>query len=73
MLLNKYVNKRTTLFLDIGANLGIHTLYAAKMGFKTWAVEPQQRNLIKVNHSDTQIHYQFKRRTILFLKEEFTY
>ena len=35
--------------LDIGANLGIHGLYAAKMGFKVWAVEPQQRNLIKVS------------------------
>ena len=48
MGLNKYVDKRT-LVLDIGANLGIHGLYAAKMGFKVWAVEPQQRNLIKVS------------------------
>ncbi len=55
MLLNKYVNKRTTLFLDIGANLGIHTLYAARMVFKAWAVEPQQRNLIKVNNLDIAI------------------
>ena len=47
MLLNRYVNKNA-LLLDIGANLGIHSLYAAKMGFKVWAVEPQQRNLIKV-------------------------
>ena len=47
MLLNKYVDK-TTLFLDIGANLGIHGLYAAKLGFRVWAVEPQESNLIKV-------------------------
>ena len=47
MLLNKYVDK-TTLFLDIGANLGIHGLYAAKLGFRVWAVEPQESNLLKV-------------------------
>ena len=33
MLLNKFADKRT-LFLDIGANLGVHGLYAAKLGFK---------------------------------------
>ena len=48
MLLNKYVHK-STVFLDIGANLGIHSLYAAKLGFKVWAVEPQQSNLLKVD------------------------
>ena len=48
MLLNKYVDK-TTLFLDIGANLGVHALYAAKLGFRVWAVEPQENNLIKVS------------------------
>ena len=38
-----------TLFLDIGANLGIHGLYAAKLGHRVWAVEPQERNLIRVS------------------------
>lgn len=47
ILLNKYVDKKT-VFVDIGANLGIHALYAAKLGFKVWAVEPQQSNLMKV-------------------------
>ena len=37
------------LVLDIGANLGIHGLYAANLGYRVWAVEPQERNLIKVN------------------------
>ena len=40
-----------TLVLDIGANLGIHGLYAAKLGHRVWAVEPQERNLIKVSNS----------------------
>ena len=34
--------------LDVGANLGIHGLYAAKLGYRVWAIEPQERNLIKV-------------------------
>ena len=38
-----------TLVLDIGANLGIHGLYAAKLGHRVWAVEPQERNLIRVS------------------------
>ena len=38
-----------TLVLDIGANLGIHGLYAAKLGYRVWAVEPQEKNLIKVS------------------------
>ena len=54
MLLNKYVHK-STVFLDIGANLGIHSLYAAKLGFKVWAVEPQQSNLLKVNFENINI------------------
>ena len=37
-----------TLMLDIGANLGIHGLYVANLGFRVWAVEPQVPNLIKV-------------------------
>ena len=37
------------IFLDIGANLGIHALYAAKLGFEVWAIEPQLQNLKKVS------------------------
>ena len=40
-----------TLMLDIGANLGIHGLYVANLGFCVWAVEPQVPNLIKVRIS----------------------
>ena len=36
------------LVLDVGANLGVHGLYVANMGFRVWAVEPQEKNLIKV-------------------------
>jgi 2-polyprenyl-3-methyl-5-hydroxy-6-metoxy-1,4-benzoquinol methylase len=39
------------LFLDIGANLGIHSLYAAKLGYRVVAIEPQENNLIKVDIS----------------------
>ena len=39
------------LFLDIGANLGIHSLYAAKLGYRVVSIEPQENNLIKVNIS----------------------
>ena len=39
------------LFLDIGANLGVHSLYVAKLGYRVVAVEPQENNLIKVNIS----------------------
>ena len=40
--------RQKTVVLDIGANLGIYGLYAAKLGFKVWAVEPQVANLMKV-------------------------
>ena len=39
---------KNTIVLDAGANFGIHGLYAAKLGYRVWAVEPQERNLIKV-------------------------
>ena len=48
------------MFLDIGANLGIHSLYAAKLGYRVVAVEPQENNLIKVNiskHKRSRIVY----------------
>ena len=46
-VLENHSNK-DTLVLDVGANLGIHGLYAAKLGYRVWAVEPQERNIIKV-------------------------
>ena len=38
-----------TLYLDIGANLGIHGLHAAKANCTVWIVEPQELNLHKVS------------------------
>ena len=35
------------LYLDVGANIGIHGLHAAKAGATVWAVEPQAKNLQK--------------------------
>ena len=42
---------KKTILLDVGANLGIYGLYVAKLGFRVWAVEPQETNLIKVSIS----------------------
>ena len=42
---------RDIVFVDVGANLGFHSLYAAKLGYNVWAVEPQQRNVIKMYRS----------------------
>ncbi len=36
------------MFLDVGANIGMHTLYAAKLGYPVWAAEPQIEDIIKV-------------------------
>ena len=44
-----------TVMIDVGANLGIHGLYAAKLGYSVWAVEPQEMNLIKVIERQPQI------------------
>ena len=38
-----------TLYIDIGANLGIHELHAAKANCTVWIVEPQELNLQKVS------------------------
>ena len=46
-ILSKYTNP-DAIFLDIGANLGIHGLYIARLGYRVWAIEPQEKNLIKV-------------------------
>ena len=49
LVMSKHFLDGKTLFMDVGANLGIHGLYAAKMGFPVWAVEPQTSNLIRVH------------------------
>ena len=48
-LLNRLRERnKKAIFLDVGANLGMHALYAAKLGYPVWAVEPQRKNAIKV-------------------------
>ena len=47
---------RKTVFLDCGANLGSHALYAAALGFDSWAVEPQARNLFRVNNNNKKVN-----------------
>ena len=37
------------LVLDVGANKGIHGLYAAMLGYRVWAIEPQETHLMKTN------------------------
>ena len=44
-------SKNDIVFVDVGANLGIHGLYAAKLGYKVWAIEPQTDNLVKIFRS----------------------
>ena len=44
-------DQKDIIFLDVGANLGFHSLYAAKLGYNVCAVEPQQRNFIKMFRS----------------------
>ena len=53
-ILSKYTNP-DALFLDVGANLGIHGLYVAKLGYRVWAIEPQEKNLIKVKISEPNL------------------
>ncbi len=38
----------SSVLVDVGANLGIHTLAAASVGASVWAVEPLTQNLVKV-------------------------
>ena len=50
-LVDSSKQKRPTVFLDVGANLGIHGLYAANLGYRVWSVEPQQQNIVKIHRS----------------------
>lgn len=45
-MLQAYGNE--TIFLDVGANIGTHLLFAAAKGYLVWGVEPQTTNLVKV-------------------------
>ena len=36
-------------FVDIGVNIGVHSLYMAMMGIDTFGVDPSQDNLMRVN------------------------
>ena len=36
------------VLLDIGKHLGLHGLYAAKLGYRTWIVEPEEEHIVKV-------------------------
>ena len=47
---------KETIFLDVGANIGMHTLYAAKLAYHVWAVEPQKQNIIKVRCYNKGVH-----------------
>lgn len=38
-------------FVDIGANMGIYTIYAAKRGLKVWAFEPEAQNYALLTRS----------------------
>ena len=55
MMTKLHEGSKKTIFLDVGANIGMHTLYVAKLGYPVWAVEPQKKNIIKVN-SDIYIY-----------------
>ena len=66
-----------TLYIDLGANLGIHGLHAAKSNCTVWAVEPQEQNLQKVRWFLLEVSFppiwHFKIATIyLFLHRLFT-
>ena len=38
-------NKEEIVFLDVGANIGVHALTMASLGHQVWAVEPLDVNL----------------------------
>ena len=40
---------KNDVFLDIGANIGIYSLYAAKNVSKVWAIEPESLNFAMLN------------------------
>jgi FkbM family methyltransferase len=45
------INKHDTLFIDVGANLGLFTLAALTLGIRTIAIEPVMANLVDLCHA----------------------
>ena len=41
----------SSVFVDIGGNLGVHSLFVASKGFKTFSVEPMPTNLVRFYRS----------------------
>ena len=39
------------VFVDIGVNIGVHSLYMAMMGIDTFGVDPSEDNLMRVSVS----------------------
>ena len=37
------------VFVDIGVNIGVHSLYMAMMGIDTFGVDPSEDNLMRVS------------------------
>ena len=46
-ILNDY-NEENAIFLDIGANIGTHSIPVAVHGHQVWAVEPLANNIVKL-------------------------
>ena len=52
-MLDAYSDKEA-VFLDVGANIGGHALYAAAKGNQVYAIEPLTINLKLVSHTALQ-------------------
>ena len=39
------------ILVDVGANLGFHSLYSAKLGHRVWSVEPEEVNVARIMKS----------------------
>ena len=48
LTLSPYKGDDIPVLIDIGDDLGFHGLYAAKLGYKTWINEPNERNRMQV-------------------------
>ena len=44
------------VFLDVGANIGSHTIPIAALGYHVWAVEPMQETFMKVTQKAIICH-----------------
>ena len=48
-LKNNIKNKNDVLFLDIGGNIGVYTIYLGKLGYSVLSFEPSPRNFYILN------------------------